>query len=105
MQGLDELMIVNPGPLGSGGYAFKLGDLVCEQCGSPLTSFSSLSGRLAVELGEEGDDQRGDLFLGEDGTVYELVRDAFPPASGPERSRRTTTNETIQPHRPHGRGG
>jgi len=56
--GLDELMIVNPGPLGSG--AFFLGE------DGTLYQVQS--------MGEDEGREFGRFFLGEDGTLYEAFR-------------------------------
>jgi hypothetical protein len=82
--GLDELMIVNPGPPGSG--AFLLGEDGTlhqvqglgqeEELRGPGNFFLGDDGILYQVQGLEEDEGRdlGRFFLGEDATLYEVVR-------------------------------
>ncbi len=56
--GLDELMIVNPGPSGSGALFLGEDDALYQVQG----------------LAEDESHPLGRLFLGQDGTLYEVVR-------------------------------
>jgi hypothetical protein len=96
--GLDELMIVNPGPPGAGAFflgkdgslyqvqgldlehgawparAFFLGEngvLYQGRVSDPVTGRGEASRR---SLGETQERERGPFFLGEDGTLYEVVK-------------------------------
>lgn len=98
--GLDELMIVNPGPygaeslfLGEDGTLYQVQGLGEEKeqgeigqfflgedgtlyqvQGSGPDSLSELAESLGEGLGEENDRELGRYFLGADGTLYEVVR-------------------------------
>jgi hypothetical protein len=81
--GLDELMIVNPGPpgartafLGTDGMPYQVQGL-----GEPGRFFLGADGMLyQVQgfglngLGEDQGRELGRFFLGEDGTLYQMVR-------------------------------
>ena len=77
--GLDELMIVNPGPpglgvifLGADGTPYQVQGL-----GEPGQFFLGEDGALyqvqGFGLGEDEGHKMGRFFLGEDGTLYEVV--------------------------------
>jgi hypothetical protein len=82
--GLDELMIINPGPSDSGAF-FLGGDGTLYQV-QGLSQEEDLQGLERFFLGEDGtlyqmqavgENEGHDLgrfFLGEDGTLYEVVR-------------------------------
>jgi hypothetical protein len=98
--GLDELMIVNPGPpgteglfLGEDGTLYQMQGLVGEEAlrgmgqyflgedgtlyqvqGSGPESLSEPSESLSEGLGEENSRELGRYFLGADGTLYEVAR-------------------------------
>ena len=98
--GLDELMIVNPGPSDSGAFflgedgtlyqvqgqgheeglrgpeRFFLGEdgTLYQVQGSGLSGPAERLDRLGEGLGEDTCCQLGRFFLGEDGTLYEVVR-------------------------------
>ena len=81
--GLDELMIVNPGPsdsgaffLGEDGTLYQLQGVHQEEEGTRLGRlFLGEDDRLypVLGLGEDGSRELGRLFLTDDGTLYEVV--------------------------------
>jgi len=98
--GLDELMIVNPGPSGlaglfldEGGTLYLMQGLGEEEAlqgigqyflgengtlyqvqGSSQDGLSDSAGRLGEGLGEKCSHELGGYFLGADGALYEVVR-------------------------------
>ena len=84
--GLDELMIVNPGPLGTGAVFLGADGLLYQAQG--LDQEEELRGLGQFFLGEDGtlyqvqglglsglaEPGLGRFFLGEDGALYEVVR-------------------------------
>ena len=83
--GLDELMIVNPGPSGSGvcflgedGTLYQVQGLEQEDaCRGIGRLFLGEDGTLyqTQELGEDGGRELSGFFLGDDGTLYQVIRD------------------------------
>ncbi len=73
--GLDELMIVNPGPSGSGALFLGEDDALYQVQGLGQF-FLSEDGTLYQVQGVAEDESRalGRFFLGQDGTLYEVVR-------------------------------
>jgi len=69
--GLDELMIVNPGPsapffLGEDGTLYQVQGLEgCQRCGGAAT---------CSEVGEDSGRELAQYFLGDDGALYEVVK-------------------------------
>jgi hypothetical protein len=96
--GLDELMIVNPGPpdagaffLGEDGSLYQIQGLDLDEGVQPARAFFLgedgvlYQGRVSDgtagtgevprrSLGETQERERGPFFLGEDGTLYEVVK-------------------------------
>jgi hypothetical protein len=64
--GLDELMIVNPGPSGAGGFFLGEDGNLYQVQGTAESSGET--------LGEESDRELGRYFLGADGVLYEVIR-------------------------------
>ena len=82
--GLDELMIVNPGPSGSGacflgedGTLYQVQGLEEDAYRGVGRFFLGEDGTLyqTQELGEDGGRELSGFFLGDDGTVYQVIRD------------------------------
>lgn len=76
--GMDELMIVNPGPPGARRLGLLVGYRACcrQGAGAPGPYFMGDDGALyrVQGLGEAGGHEPCRLFLGEDGTLYRVVR-------------------------------
>ena len=80
--GLDELMIVNPGPTGGGAFLGEDGYLYGVQALAQAPGFGETGqfflgddGALYQVKGLGGSDMSGGgFFLGEDGFLYQLVR-------------------------------
>jgi hypothetical protein len=98
--GMDELMIVNPSPSGSGAYflgedgtLYHIQGLDLDEGEAPARSFflgedgvlyqghgripdrAAGMGEVSIQsLGQTQERERGPFFLGEDGTLYEVVK-------------------------------
>ncbi len=73
--GLDELMIVNPGPSGSGAFFLGEDDTLYQVQGLGHFFLGEDGTLYQVQgLAEDESHPLGRLFLGQDGTLYEVVR-------------------------------